>query len=105
LGKKYSLKLGEILLNSDKITKYHLEEGIEKQRRHKRKIGEIFVMMGLLTPEELNLFLIFQKALSEIEFQNVKIDFNLFREVKILGLLLKNMESEKEKILSPKNIN
>jgi type IV pilus assembly protein PilB len=105
LGKKYNFKLGELLLNADKITQYDLDEGIEKQKRHKKKIGEIFVMMGLLTPEELNLFLILQKALAEVECQNVKIDFSLFKKIETLGLMVKQMESEKNKIISPKDIN
>lgn len=105
MGRTQSLKLGEILLNADKITKHHLVEGIEKQKRYKKKIGEIFVMMGLISPEELNLFLVFQKALSEIDFQNVKVDLSLFRKVEALGLLVKKMEHEKNRILSPKDIN
>lgn len=105
MEKKFNLKLGEILLNAEKITRYHLEDGIKKQKRYKRKIGEIFVMMGLLTPEELNLFLIFQKALAEFDLQDIKIDSQLFRKVETLGHLLKKLEKEKNKLISPKNIN
>jgi hypothetical protein len=105
LEKKYNFKLGELLLNAAKITQNHLEDGIKKQKRHKKKIGEIFIMMGLLTPEELNLFLILQKALAEIECQNLKIDFTLFKKIETLSHLVKNMQSEKDKIISPKEIN
>ena len=105
MGKKYNFKLGELLLNADKITQYDLEEGIEKQKRHKKKIGEIFVMMGLLTAEELNLFLILQKALAEVDCQNIKIDFSLFKKIETLGLMVKQMEIEKNKIVPPKDIN
>ena len=62
-------------------------------------------MMGLLTPEELNLFLILQKALAEVECQNIKIDFSLFKKIETLGLMVKQMEIEKNKIVPPKDIN
>ena len=105
MGKTYSFKLGELLVNAEKITRFHLEEGIEKQNRHKKKIGEIFIMMGLLTPEELNLFLILQKTLAEIECQHVEIDFSLFKKIETLGLLVNKIASEKDKVFSPKDIN
>lgn len=74
-------RLGEILLSVQKINEYHLDEAIEKQQVYKRKIGEILIMMGLLIPEELELYLLYQKEICTPELRELKIDFNLFKKI------------------------
>ena len=82
-------KLGEILISSQKIDFRNLEEAIEKQRVFKRKIGEILIMMGLLTPEELELYLLYQREFCNPESTEIKMDFDLFKKISAGELLLK----------------
>ena len=84
---KNQLKLGDILLNARKITQDHLEEAMEKQRVFKRKIGEILIMMGLLNPEELELYLWYQKAFQNPEIHDFRIDTDFVQKA-IAGELL-----------------
>ncbi len=64
LGRR-DLKLGELLLNAGKITKADLDVAISMQNEMKSKLGEVFIRMKLITPEDLELFLIDQKAIHE----------------------------------------
>jgi len=85
-------RLGEILLSVQKISEHHLDEAIEKQQVYKRKIGEILIMMGLLIPEELELYLLYQKEVCTPELRELRIDFNLFKKISAGELLLKSQE-------------
>ena len=50
--------LGKILLNKNKITKYQYDKAAEEIEKDKNKrIGEILVSLGMITPHELNEFL------------------------------------------------
>ena len=84
--------MGDILINANKIDERILEEAIEKQRVYKRKIGEILIMMGLLNPEELELYLFYQKEVCVPEYHELKIDFNLFKKISAGELLLKTQK-------------
>lgn len=83
---KKQLKLGNILLNAGKINQAHLQEAMEKQQIFKRKIGEILIMMGLLNPEELDLYLFFQRQFQHPEIHDFKIDAELLKRVSVEGL-------------------
>lgn len=85
-------KLGEILIDSSKIDQRNLEEAMEKQRVYKRKIGEILIMMGLLTPEELELYLMYQREFCNPVSAEFKMDFELFKKISAGELLLKSQE-------------
>ena len=50
--------LGKILLNRNKITKYQYDKAAEEIKKNKdRRIGEILVSLGMITPHELNDYL------------------------------------------------
>ncbi len=81
LESKKSLKLGEILIRAGKITKENLIAAIEKQKVFNKRIGEIFIMMNLLTHAELSLYLMEQKSIEEIDLKNFEIDFDLIDKI------------------------
>ncbi|MGI9553986.1 MAG: DnaJ domain-containing protein [Thermodesulfobacteriota bacterium] len=50
--------LGKILLNKNKITKYQYDKAAEEIKKNKdKRIGEILVSLGMITPHELNEYL------------------------------------------------
>ncbi len=59
------MKLGELLLNAGKISKADLDVAISMQKEMKAKLGEIFIRMKLITPEDLELFLLDQNSIHE----------------------------------------
>lgn len=63
-----SLKLGEILIESGKINLIHLSMALDAQKFKKIQIGEIFILMRIITNEDLNQALIVQNFIkSNIE--------------------------------------
>jgi len=78
---KSSFKLGEILIRAGKITKAQLKEAIEKQKVLKKRLGEVIVMMDLVTPDELQLYLVDQKIIEEIDLKKKRIDFKLIEKI------------------------
>jgi hypothetical protein len=80
---KANLKLGEILIRAGKITTVQLKDAIEKQKLLRKRLGEIIVMMDLLTPDELELYLIDQKQMDDIELKDLKINVELVERIGI----------------------
>lgn len=78
-----NFRLGEILIRAGKISADQLMYAIGKQRILKKRLGEIFVMMDLLTPEELELYLIDQKDIDEIDLLNLRLNKDLLERVGI----------------------
>ena len=78
---KNKAKLGTILLNAQKINDSDLREAIAKQRVYKRKIGEILVMMGVINPEQLDLYLMVQQTMSELEPSDAGMDLSLLERM------------------------
>lgn len=99
------LKLGSLLVKAGKVTKEQLDKAIEIGRVKEKRLGEVLRIMGLLTEQELQMFLNDQKALEEIDLKN----FELNRElVEILGkkmllyfrmVPLEIVQTDREKIL------
>jgi hypothetical protein len=81
LESRTSLKLGEILIRAGKITRGNLIAAIERQKIFKKRIGQIFIMMNLLTPDELSLYLMEQQNIEKIDLENFEIDFALVEEI------------------------
>ncbi len=77
LESKTSLKLGELLIRAGKITRQHLLAAIEKQKVFNKRIGQIFIMMNLLTSEELSLYLQEQKGIERMDLTDFEIDHDL----------------------------
>lgn len=81
LESRASLRLGEILIRAGKITRNNLIAAIEKQQTFKDRIGQIFILMKLLTPEELSIYLREQKGLDRIELTGFELDFDLVEKI------------------------
>ncbi len=81
LENRISLRLGEALIKAGKITKRQLWYALKKQNILNKKIGEIFIMMDLLTPEELQLYLLDQNKINEINLKNFNIDYTLIEKI------------------------
>jgi hypothetical protein len=97
-------KLGELLINAGKITPAQLDKAIELHRINKRQLGEVLVMMKLVTKDELNIFLIGQKEMDEIDLKNFKLNLALVEKMghvlctRYKFIPLELVESEKETI-------
>jgi len=66
------LKIGEILVKAGKISIEQLDTVLDKQRIVNKKLGEVLIMMSLLTPDELQLYLLNQKNVETIDLKNIK---------------------------------
>lgn len=75
------LKIGEILIHAGKISQAHLLAAIEKQKTLNQRIGQILIMMNLLTQEELALFLLEQRNIGKINLEGFELDFNLVERI------------------------
>ena len=70
-----------MLLKADRITPKALSEAVEKQAFMRKPLGEILVMMGVLTLEELSLFLADQKLVERIDLSLFKLDHRLVKRL------------------------
>jgi hypothetical protein len=75
------LKLGEILIKAGKISEDQLNIAIERQKIEKRPLGEIFMMMGIITYNELEMVLVDQRELAFINLDKFELDFPLVEKV------------------------
>jgi type II secretory ATPase GspE/PulE/Tfp pilus assembly ATPase PilB-like protein len=75
------LKIGEILVKAGKISIGQLGTALDKQRIVNKKLGEVLIMMSLVTPDELQLYLLNQKSVETIDLKNLKIDSDLIRQI------------------------
>lgn len=76
-----SPKLGELLIKAGKIDREQLKEAIQTQQITKQKLGEVLIMMELLTPQELQLYLLNQKVIDEIELEPSMMSKELVRRL------------------------
>ncbi|MEI6614470.1 MAG: ATPase, T2SS/T4P/T4SS family [Chrysiogenales bacterium] len=82
VGSAYQyLKIGEILVKAGKISTGQLDTALDKQRIVNKKLGEVLIMMSLVTPDELQLYLLNQKSVESIDLKNLKIDSDLIRQI------------------------
>jgi type II secretory ATPase GspE/PulE/Tfp pilus assembly ATPase PilB-like protein len=75
------MKIGEILVKAGKISIGQLDTALDKQRIVNKKLGEVLIMMSLITPEELQLYLLNQKSVKTIDLKNLKVDSDLIRQI------------------------
>jgi type IV pilus assembly protein PilB len=75
------LKIGEILVKAGKISAGQLNRALDKQRILNKKLGEVLIMMSLVTPDELQLYLLNQKSVETIDLKSVKVDADLVHQV------------------------
>jgi type IV pilus assembly protein PilB len=79
-GSRY-LKIGEILVKAGKISIGQLDKALDKQRIVNKKLGEVLIMMSLVTPDELQLYLLNQKSVETIDLKDLKVNGDLIRQV------------------------
>lgn len=84
-------KLGDILFNSGKISEEELAEAIRIHRSSNRKMGEIFVEMGILKTDELELYLIGQRSKEKTDLENFIPDLDLAEKVGLNLCLRRNI--------------
>jgi type II secretory ATPase GspE/PulE/Tfp pilus assembly ATPase PilB-like protein len=75
------LKIGEILVKAGKISMGQLITALDKQRVVNKKLGEVLIMMSLVTPDELQLYLLNQKCVETIDLKNLKVDSDLIHQI------------------------
>ena len=81
-------KIGELLVESGKITRKNLEEALEKQKKDKRPLGEILVSMSAVTEEEIAYCLSIQYGIPFLQLQFYELD------EKVMALFPKEMIEE-----------
>ncbi len=57
-----TMRIGELCVNVGLVTEEQVKEALEKQKKSKKKIGEILVELGYIRSQELNLMLSVQSA-------------------------------------------
>ncbi len=77
LESRTSLKLGEILVRAGKISREHLLSAIDAQKTYKKRIGQIFITMNLITEDELTLYLLEQKGIEKVDLKDYELDLKL----------------------------
>jgi type IV pilus assembly protein PilB len=75
------LKIGEVLVKAGKISVEQLDKALDKQRLLNKKLGEVLIMMSLITPDELQLYLLNQKSVDQIDLKEFALDAGLIAEV------------------------
>jgi type IV pilus assembly protein PilB len=75
------LKIGEILVKAGKISSAQLDKALDKQRLVNKKLGEVLIMMSLITPDELQLYLLNQKNIEKIDLKNFALDAALVNQL------------------------
>ena len=58
-------RIGEILLEAGKINLFHISMALDIQRFQKMPIGEIFIAMNIISPEDLDQALKVQKVIQK----------------------------------------
>jgi hypothetical protein len=58
-------KLGELLIQSGRITDSQLEQALAEQKRSSERLGDVLIRLGLLTEEQLSGLLAFQRIQGE----------------------------------------
>jgi len=75
------LKIGEILVKAGKISIEQLDTALDKQRLVNKKLGEVLIMMSLITPDELQLYLLNQNSIEKIDLKNITVDTGLIFQI------------------------
>jgi type II secretory ATPase GspE/PulE/Tfp pilus assembly ATPase PilB-like protein len=81
LGDSLYQKIGEILVKAGKISIEQLDKALDKQRIVNKKLGEVLIMMSLITPDELQLYLLNQKNIEKIELKDFALDAGLINQI------------------------
>lgn len=71
--------LGTILLRSQIVTQEQLERALEEQKRSGRRLGEVLVDLGIVSPEDVRWGLSQQQSYSFVRLRPEDIDLNALR--------------------------
>jgi type IV pilus assembly protein PilB len=69
------------LVKAGKISIEQLDTALDKQRIVNKKLGEVLIMMSLITPDELQLYLLNQKSVEKIDLKNFSVDTGLILQI------------------------
>lgn len=72
--KTMTMKLGQLLINNNVITKEQLKEALEVQKKEGGRIGSVLVKLGFLNEEKLAEFLSKQFGVPVLDLHNYQID-------------------------------
>ncbi|HEX7008627.1 MAG TPA: GspE/PulE family protein [Phycisphaeraceae bacterium] len=70
----HAQRLGEILVESGRITPAQLQEALEEQRRQPRRLGQILCELGYLEPAALTEALAQQAGLPRVDWESTSVD-------------------------------
>ena len=79
--KKSNVKLGELLLYSNKITKEQLKNALEEQKATGKKLGEVLVNAGYVTDNDIMEVLEFQLGIPHVDLENYLIKPEIVLEI------------------------
>ena len=79
--KKSNVKLGELLLYSNKITKEQLKNALEEQKATGKKLGEVLVNAGYVTDNDIMEVLEFQLGIPHVDLENYLIQPEIVLEI------------------------
>ena len=69
------------MVKAGKISIEQLDTALDKQRIVNKKLGEVLIMMSLITPDELQLYLLNQNSIEKIDLKNVSVDTGLIFQI------------------------
>jgi len=71
-------KIGELLIESEKLTQDQLNLALESQKQDGGVLGEILVSMGIITEEEIVACLAIQYEIPYLDIKNYDFDENVY---------------------------
>lgn len=81
IGRALKRRLGDLLVQADKITNFQLQEALKKQKISGKKIGEVLIEEGLVTVEDILEVLEKQTGIKRVNLDLVNIDKKAIKSV------------------------
>lgn len=72
--KNNRLRLGDILIKSNKVTEYQLNMALQQQKIQGKKLGEVLIANGVVTEDDIVSSIESQTGIKQIDLNNIKID-------------------------------
>lgn len=66
-------KLGRILVSMNKLTVDQVDQALEKQKKERQQIGKIFVALGLVKPDDIDLALAYQNGMDVVSVKDLDV--------------------------------
>lgn len=79
--KKNNIKLGELLLYSNKVTKEQLNNALKEQKNTGKKLGEVLVEDGYVTDNDIMEVLEFQLGIPHVDLEKYLINPEIVLEI------------------------